>query len=88
MRTFNVTSTFPALVKVLDAAMEENVILLTSDGRRFVVAEIDDFAEEIAKVRANKELMQLLDERSKETEGFTLSEVREQLGIKPKRRKS
>jgi hypothetical protein len=40
---------------------------------------IDGFAEGVAKVRENDSLMQLLAERSKETAGFSLSQVREQL---------
>jgi hypothetical protein len=59
------------------------------DGRRFVLAEIDDFAEEVAKTSANEELMRFLEERSKEKGHISLAEVRKQLGLKPaKRRKS
>ena len=65
--------------EVLDLASEDNVILRTPEGRQYVLAEIDDFAEEVAKVVQNVPLMQLLQERSQETEHFSLSQVREQL---------
>jgi hypothetical protein len=79
MRPIDVSTTSPTLREVLELASEENVILRTPEGRQYVLAEIDDFAEEVAKVRSNKALMHLLDARSKETTGFTLSQVREQL---------
>ena len=54
-----------------------------------MLAEIDDFAEGVAKTSANEELMRFLEERSKEKGHISLAEVRKQLGLKPaKRRKS
>lgn len=38
-----------------------------------------DFAREVSLVRQNKELMELLDERSKETKTYTLSQVRNKI---------
>jgi hypothetical protein len=88
MKTIDLALATPTLAQLLDYAGEDNVILQTTEGRRFVLIEIDDFAEEVAKVRANKKLMQLLDERSKEETGISLAAAREQLKIKPKRSKS
>ena len=36
--------------EALDLASEDNVLLRTSEGRQYVLAEIDDFAEEVARV--------------------------------------
>jgi hypothetical protein len=48
-----------------------------------VLAQIDnDFEQEIELVRQNQELMQLLEERSKETKTYSLDEVREKLKLK------
>lgn len=88
MKTIDLATATPTLAQLLDYAGEDNVILQTTEGRRFVLVEIDDFAEEVAKDRANKELMQVLDERSTEKSGISLAEAREQLKIKPKRSKS
>jgi hypothetical protein len=79
MRPIDVSATSPTLREVLELASEDNVILRTPEGRQYVLAEIDDFAEEVAKVRSNESLMHLLDARSKEAAHLTLSQVREQL---------
>jgi hypothetical protein len=64
---------------VLELAGDENVVVRTSDGRQFVLAEIDDFTDEVARTSQNVDLMRLLDKRSKETECIPLAQVREQL---------
>jgi hypothetical protein len=79
MKAIDVSRTSPILRKVLELAGEDNVLLRTSEGRQYVLAEIDDFAEEVARVRNNEAIMQLLGERSTEAKRFTLSQVREQL---------
>jgi hypothetical protein len=78
MKAIDLSTSSPALPEILQLASEENVILKTADGRQFVVAEIDDFAEEVRLTRQNEALMRLLDERSKGTT-LSLKEVREQL---------
>jgi len=88
MKAIDLSTTSPTLTQVLELAGEDNVILRTPEGRQYVLAEIDDFAEEIAKVGRNESLTRLLDERSRETTRFTLGQVREQLqGKKRGRRK-
>jgi hypothetical protein len=79
MKAIHVSKTSPTLREVLELAGEDNVLLQTSEGRQFVLAEIDDFAEEVAKVRNNKTIMRLLGNRSKEAGRFTLRQVREDL---------
>ena len=79
MKAIHVSKTSPTLREVLELAGEDNVLLQTSEGRQYVLAEIDDFAEEVAKVRNNKAIMRLLGKRSKEAARFTLSQVREEL---------
>ena len=73
-------STFSEL---LDLAEDETVLVTTLDGREFIVAEIDDFDDEIEAVSQNRELMELLEERSKEkaTGGYSLEEVKKRLGL-------
>jgi hypothetical protein len=73
-------STFSEL---LNLAEDETVLVTTPDGREFIVAEIDDFDEEIEAVSRNRELMELLEERSKEKAagGYSLAEVRKRLGL-------
>jgi len=84
MKAIDVSPSAPTLREVLDLAGEDNVILRTPDGRQFLLAEIDDFAYEIAKQVKNGALMQLLAERSKDTTRIPLSQVRE--GLQGKKR--
>ncbi len=46
-----------------------------------MLAAVDNFAQEVALVGQNEELMQFLAQRSKETKQYTLSQVREQLNV-------
>lgn len=87
MTKINLAKASPTLPQVLQLAGEEDVILETLEGRQFVLAEIDDFADEIAAVVKNKALMKLLAERSKERKGIPLSDVRARLNGKKKPRR-
>ena len=84
MTIIDLTKRSPTLPQVLKLAGEDDVILETLEGRQFVLAEIDDFAEEIAAVVKNKALMRLLAQRSKETKTMPLHEARERLNAKKK----
>jgi hypothetical protein len=79
MKAIDLTTSRPTLQEILDLAGEENVVLRTPEGRQFVLAEIDDFADEIARVRQNAELMVLLEERLREESRLTMTQVRERL---------
>ena len=79
MKAIDLTPSGPTLPEILELAGRGNVILRTPDGREFLVAEIDDFADKVAAVRRNPELMQLLAERSAEEPKYTLEEVRARL---------
>jgi hypothetical protein len=79
MKAIDLTKSAPTLNQVLQLAGEENVVLRTPEGRQFVLAEIDDFADEVARVGQNNDLMKLLDERSRETTTVPLEQVRDRL---------
>jgi hypothetical protein len=65
LKTVELTAIAPPLAELLDLAGEDNIVLRTPEGREFVLAEVDDFDTEIALVRENKELMALLEDRSR-----------------------
>jgi hypothetical protein len=69
--------------ELLDLAEDETVLVTTPDGREFIVAEIDDFDEEIEAASQSRELMELLGARSKEKAkgGYSLAEVKKRLGL-------
>ncbi|HEX6903816.1 MAG TPA: hypothetical protein VF789_29165 [Thermoanaerobaculia bacterium] len=81
MKTINVTAALRVSEVLEDLAEEENLVLKTPEGREFLLRELDDFDAEIEATRRNRELMELLDERSRETETYTAEEVRKKLGL-------
>ena len=81
MRTIQVSDRPPSLEKVLKAAQEENVILRLDSGKEYLLAEIDDLAVEVRQIQQNDELLRLLEERSEQKETYSLSEVKDQLGL-------
>lgn len=54
---------------------------LTAESKEPLAAEVEDFDHEMVLARQKKELMQLLDERSKEQESYSLAETRRLLGL-------
>lgn len=87
MKTIDLSTLAPTVAELVSLAGEQNLVLETADGRRFVLAEIDDFDEELAATRKNKALMRLLKERSDEPAEFTLEQMRDELKAKSKRGK-
>ena len=81
MKIVELTTIAPALAELLELAGKETLIIKTSEGREFILSEVDDFDTEIALTRQNEELMALLAERSREKKTYTLQQVREQLGL-------
>jgi hypothetical protein len=79
VKTIHLSEIVPTLMEILAQADEATIILKTPEGREFVLAAVDNFAQEVALVGQNEELMQFLAQRSKETKRYTLSQVREQL---------
>jgi len=81
MKTISLSEKSYTLEHTLTLASQDNIILETLDGRMFILAEVDDFAQEVALVRQNDELMAFLAERSKETERIPQSQVKVMLGL-------
>jgi hypothetical protein len=81
MKTVNLFLERPTLAELLALASEDNIILRTQEGREFVLAEVDDFSQEVELVRQQEELMTFLAKRSRDTETYTLKQVREKLSL-------
>ena len=62
-------------------ARHQNLILGTSDGVEFILAEVNDFDREIELTRQNQEFMAFLDERGKQTKTVSAAEARARLGL-------
>jgi len=81
MRTVEISNPFLTGGELIESFNKENIILRTPEGRMFAFAEIDDFDREIQLTRDNKELINFLDARSKETKTCTLAQMRQRLGL-------
>jgi hypothetical protein len=82
MRTVDVLSgTSPCLHELLELADEESLLLKTSDGKEFMLSDVDDLSQEIQEIWNNPELLGFLGERSHEKETSSLDEVNRKLGL-------
>jgi hypothetical protein len=72
MKTITISHNAKSIIDLLHQARIENLILRSPDGVEFILAEIDDFDREIALTRQNKELMELLDRRARQTKTIPL----------------
>jgi hypothetical protein len=83
MKTMTISIQDSVILELLKLALQGGLILKDPDGREFVLAEIDDFAYEIELTRTNKKLMELLDERAKQTQTIKFEDAIAQLGLEP-----
>jgi hypothetical protein len=81
MKTVLIPSDAETLNALLAQAVQENLILKTADGREFLLAEIDEFEQEVYLTQQNADLMALLGERSKESAELSITEVRARLKL-------
>ena len=75
MRTVNLAEEPLDLAAVLQIAGQEPVLLLTPDGKEFVLTEADDFEREVEGLRRSPTFQQFLEERSKDQRRIPLEEV-------------
>ena len=81
MKTVTLHAPQAEMSSLLEQADNEDVLIQLQDGREFLVVAVDDFGAEIARTRANHELMRLLDERAKQPAAIPLAEVKRRLGL-------
>jgi hypothetical protein len=81
MKTLKVSTKAKTINSLLKKAQRGGLILRSSEGQEFILAQIDDFKREIELTRQSKALMKLLDSRAKQTKTFKASEVKKQLGL-------
>ncbi len=72
MKTIDVTTQAPSLHEILRLAGEDNLLLRTSDGKEFLLAEVEDFDREVELTRQNAELMEFLEQRSRPETTYTI----------------
>jgi hypothetical protein len=74
------------LAELLEIAKDEMVLLTTPEGREFILTEVgesgeDDFDAEVAALSRNREFMDFLEERSRETNRISLAEAKRRLEL-------
>ena len=65
----------PDIEEVINLAREEPVLLVTSDGKEFLISEVDDFERQVEALRGSHAFQRFLDERSEHTHGTPLEEI-------------
>ena len=79
MRTINLAKEHPRLDEVIKLAQKEPVLLLTSDGKEFLISEADDFEQEVATLRGSPAFQRFLDVRSKGKGTIPLEEIEREI---------
>jgi hypothetical protein len=79
MRAIDLSTTNPNLLEILSLASEEAIVIITPEGREFVISEVDDFTREVALTAQNQDLIEFLAQRSKDTKRHNLRQVRDML---------
>jgi hypothetical protein len=79
MRTVNLAEEPLDLAAVLRLAGQEPVLLLTPDGKEFVLTEADDFEREVEGLRRSSAFQRFLEERSKDQRRIPLEEVEREI---------
>jgi PHD/YefM family antitoxin component YafN of YafNO toxin-antitoxin module len=75
MKTVNLKDEKLDLETVINLARKETVVLLTPDGKEFVIAEADDFEQEVTALRNSQAFQRFLAERSQSIGGIPLEEI-------------
>jgi hypothetical protein len=79
MKTINLAEERPDLEQVISLARQEPVLLLTADGREFLLSEADDFDKEVEALRASQAFQRFLDERSQYSHTIPLEEIEKEI---------
>jgi hypothetical protein len=81
MKTVSIPPQATEINALLEQAREEKLLVRAADGAEFLLTPLEEFDLELALTRQNAELMDLLDERAKQTKTVPLDEVKRQLGF-------
>jgi mRNA-degrading endonuclease RelE of RelBE toxin-antitoxin system/PHD/YefM family antitoxin component YafN of YafNO toxin-antitoxin module len=79
MKTVDLAQQKLEIEELINLARQEPVLLLTSGGEEFYVAEADDFEKEVEALRNSQAFQQFLDERSKDKRTIPLEELEKEL---------
>ena len=81
MKTVELKRSSRKLEELLASATDEDIIIRTSDGREFLLMAVVKFDEEIVRSQDNKQLMDFLEARARNTETVSFEEAKRRLGL-------
>ena len=79
MRIVNLSEETISLEQLLSLARQEPVLLLTSEGEEFCLAEADDFEKEVDVLRNSQAFQEFLNKRSQDKRTISLEELEREL---------
>lgn len=79
MKTVHLDKEHLDLNGVIELAQKESVLLLTPDGKEFVISEADDFEKEVEMLRSSQAFQSFLDERSASARTIPLEEIEQEI---------
>jgi hypothetical protein len=81
MKTISLPNVSEDVVRLLDEARRDDVVVQLADGSEFILIAVDDFDREIARSRNNPRLMALLESRAAQTATVSLDEAERRLDL-------
>jgi hypothetical protein len=82
MKTINLQKDSPSLRQLLTMASNESVLLVSDDGKTFMLEEADEFDREVQELGNSDRFMKFLEERSKEKGVIPIEQLINNLNIK------
>jgi hypothetical protein len=82
MKTIDLSRQQPDIAELLELADGGPVLLITSDGREFMLSEADDFEQEVAALRQSAAFQRFLDERAASPDRVPLEKIERRLDAK------
>jgi hypothetical protein len=82
MKTINLQKDSPSLRQLLTMASNESVLLVSDDGKTFMLEEADEFDREVQELGNSDRFMKFLEERSKEKGAIPIEQLINNLNIK------
>ncbi|MCH8040502.1 MAG: hypothetical protein IH977_09170 [Nitrospinae bacterium] len=79
MKTVKLEDEKLGLEEVINIARKEPVLVLTPDGKEFLISEADDFEKEVEALRGSLTFQKFLDERLRGKDTFPLEEVEKEI---------
>lgn len=80
MKTIDLKKESANLPDVIGAACMEPVLIISDDGKEFIVSQADDFDEEVENLRNSLNFQSFLDERMKCETRFSIEDIEKEFG--------